>query len=172
MKYSLEGHQFAIFGFKLTSDLRYIVSVSNKFITWDVSTSDMARQVNPGVDGLMMDLEISPDNRFVAAYTSNNQTVLLNTLVSEYLIIDSPLEANESVQGICMFDVSMVIYGQSSWVLFDMSGKQIEKKKTLREVPILKMIMMGKDDYTIIHWSGDMAKPEMAIVTCKVFFIK
>ena len=92
MKYSLEGHQFAIFGFKLTSDLRYIVSVSNKFITWDVSTSDMARQVNPGVDGLMMGLEISPDNRFVAAYTSNNQTVLLNTLISEYLIIDSPLE--------------------------------------------------------------------------------
>ena len=168
----MEGHQFAIFGFKLTSDLRYIVSVSNKFITWDVSTSDMARQVNPGVDGLMMGLEISPDNRFVAAYTSNNQTVLLNTLVSEYLIIDSPLEANESVQGICMFDVSMVIYGQSSWVLFDMSGKQIEKKKTLREVPILQMIMMGKDDYTIIHWSGDMAKPEMAIVTCKVFFIR
>ena len=71
-----------------------------------------------------------------------------------------------------MFDLSMVIYGQSSWVLFDMSGKQIEKKKTLREVPILQMIMMGKDDYTIIHWSGDMAKPEMAIVTCKVFFIK
>ena len=36
LKYSLEGHQFAIFGFKLTSDYRYIVSVSNKFITWDI----------------------------------------------------------------------------------------------------------------------------------------
>ena len=48
LKYSLEGHQFAVFGFKLTSDFRYIVSVSNKFITWDVSTSDLARQVNPG----------------------------------------------------------------------------------------------------------------------------
>ena len=40
--------QFAVFGFKLTSDFRYIVSVSNKFITWDVSTSDLARQVHPG----------------------------------------------------------------------------------------------------------------------------
>ena len=30
LKYSLEGHQFAIFGFKITSDYRYIVSVSNK----------------------------------------------------------------------------------------------------------------------------------------------
>jgi hypothetical protein len=40
--------KFAVFGFKLTSDFRYIVSVSNKFITWDVSTSDLARQVHPG----------------------------------------------------------------------------------------------------------------------------
>ncbi len=44
---------------------RYIVSVSNKFITWDVSTSDLARQVHPGVEGLMMALEISPDNRWI-----------------------------------------------------------------------------------------------------------
>ena len=73
LKYSLEGHLFAVFGFKITSDFRYIVSVSNKFITWDVSTSDLARQVHPGVEGLMMELEISPDSRFVAAYTSNNQ---------------------------------------------------------------------------------------------------
>ena len=73
LKYSLEGRQFAVFGFRLTSDFRYIVSVSNKFITWDVSTSDLARQVHPNVEGLMMALETSPDNRFVAAYTNNNQ---------------------------------------------------------------------------------------------------
>ena len=38
LKYSLEGHPFAIFAFRLTPDFRYIVSVSNKFITWDVAT--------------------------------------------------------------------------------------------------------------------------------------
>ena len=53
LKYSLEGHLFAVFGFKLTSDSRYIVSVSNKFITWDVSTSDLVREVHPGVEGPM-----------------------------------------------------------------------------------------------------------------------
>jgi hypothetical protein len=51
LKYSLEGHQFAIFAMKLTSDKRYIVSVSNKFITFDVVTSDLARQVYPKVQG-------------------------------------------------------------------------------------------------------------------------
>ena len=167
LKYSLEGHQFAVFGFKLTSDFRYIVSVSNKFITWDVSTSDMARQVHPGVEGLMMDLQISPDNRFVAAYTNNNQTILLNTLVSEYVVIDSPLETTENVQGLCILDTTLVIYGQSTWVTFDMSGKQQEKRKVFREDPILSIIMETKDDFSIIHWSGEMTNPAMAVLTYK-----
>jgi WD40 repeat protein len=72
-QYSLEGHQFAVFGFCLTSDLRYIVSISNKFITWDLSTSDLTRDVNPGIEGIMQQLVLSPDDRFAAAYTSNNQ---------------------------------------------------------------------------------------------------
>ena len=62
--------------------LRYIVSVSNKFITFDVVTSDLARQVYPALEGLMVDLELSQDNKFAAAYTNNNEIVLLNTLVS------------------------------------------------------------------------------------------
>ena len=55
---------------------------------------------DPKVEGLMMDLQISPENKFAAAYTNNNQTILLNTLVSEFIIIDSPLEEDETVQGI------------------------------------------------------------------------
>jgi WD40 repeat protein len=72
-QYSLEGHQFAVFGFCVTADLRYIVSISNKFITWDLSTSDLTRDVNPGIEGIMQQLVLSPDDRFAAAYTSNNQ---------------------------------------------------------------------------------------------------
>ena len=30
LRYSMEGHQFAIFAMRLTSDCRYIVSVSNR----------------------------------------------------------------------------------------------------------------------------------------------
>ena len=115
-----------------------------------------------------MDLEISPDNRFVAAYTNNGQTVLLNTLVSEFVVIDSPLEANDTVQGICMLDTEMVIYGQTSWVFLDMTGKQLERKKVFREDPILSISMISKEDFSMIHWSGDMSNPPMALVTYKV----
>lgn len=72
-QYSLEGHQFAVFGFRLTNDLRYIVSVSNKFITWDLSTSDLTREVIPGIEGIMQDLVLSPDNKYSIAHTNNSQ---------------------------------------------------------------------------------------------------
>lgn len=72
-QYSLEGHQFAVFAFCLTSDLRYVVSISNRFITWDLSTSDLTRDVNPGIEGIMQQLVLSPDNKWAAAYTNINQ---------------------------------------------------------------------------------------------------
>lgn len=72
-QYSLEGHQFAVFAICLTADLRYVVSVSNRFITWDLSTSDLTRDVNPNIEGIMQALVLSPDNKWAAAYTNNNQ---------------------------------------------------------------------------------------------------
>ena len=116
----------------------------------------------------ILDLQISPDNKFVAAHTNNNQTVLLNTLVSEFIVIDSPLEDNETVQGICMLDTNLVIYGQTTWVYFDMSGKQQEKKKISRKDPILVIVAETKTNFSVIHWSGDMKDPTMAVETYKV----
>jgi len=167
LKYSLEGHLFAVFGFKLTSDLRYIVSVSNKFITWDVSTSDLVRQVHPGVEGLMMDLEISPDNRYIAAYTNNSQTILLNALVSEFIIIDNPLGTGETVQGIRLLDTNLIIFGQSSWSVLNLSGKVMKTTKVTDELFILEMKMLSVSDYSLIYWSGDLAKTNMALETYK-----
>ncbi len=192
LKYSLEGHQFAVFGFRLTSDFRYIVSVSNKFITWDVSTSDLARQVHPGVEGLMMALETSPDNRFVAAYTNNNQTILLNTLISEFIVIDNPfngkeeggdkdkeedgekgsgevgddkdsekLTSDETVQGLCLMDSHLVVYGQHTWVVFNMAGKRLSSKKIFLDSPILVLIMESLEEFSIIYWCESNATQTM-----------
>ena len=63
-----------------------------RFITFDVVTSDLARQVYPGVEGLMLDLELSPDDKYAAAYTSNYQIIILNTLISEFIIVENPFK--------------------------------------------------------------------------------
>ena len=166
LKYSLEGHQFAIFGFKITSDYRYIVSVSNKFITWDISTSDLSREVHPKVDGLMMDLQISNDSRFVAAYTNNNQTILLNTLVSEYIVIDNPFDLEEDIQGLCLLDDHLIIYSQNAWTLYTTSGVQ-KKMENLGLFTIMNMVFRSLNDYSLICWSGDVSDPKMTLSTTK-----
>jgi NACHT domain- and WD repeat-containing protein len=119
----LEGHQFAVFGFCLTSDLRYIVSISTRFITWDLSTSDLTRDVNPGIEGIMQQLVLSPDNKWAAAYTSNNQIVLLNMLSSEFVIIDNPFEQhNQDVSGVYLMNYNLFVYSKTKWVRYDMRG--------------------------------------------------
>jgi hypothetical protein len=46
----------------------------------------------------------------------SHQTILLNTLVSEFVIIDNNLGPNEMVQGLCMLDANLVVYGQYTWL--------------------------------------------------------
>jgi WD40 repeat protein len=169
LKYSLEGHQFAIFAMKLTSDNRYIISCSNKFITFDVVTSDLARQVYPKVEGLMIGLELSPDNKFAAAYTNNNTTILLNTLISEFFIIDNPLGVGETVQGLVLLDTNLVIYGQRNWRIFDLKGNLQSKKEFTEEgQQILTLNMVETlDNYSVISWTGDQGNPEMAMQSYK-----
>ena len=168
LKYSLEGLQFAIFAMKLTSDNRYIISVSNKFITFDVVTSDLARQVYPKVEGLMIGLEISPDNKFVAAFTNNDQTILLNTLISDFLVIDKPLKAEEIIQGLILLDSHLVIYGHLTYAVLDLKGNVLEKHEHGGEDRILKMrILTIFQDYSIITWSGYLNDPKMSLQTYK-----
>ncbi|KAK1124231.1 hypothetical protein K0M31_006606 [Melipona bicolor] len=126
LKYSLEGHQFAVFGFCLTSDYRYVVSISNRFITWDLSTSDMTRDVNPGVEGIMQHLVLSPDNRYAAAFTTNNQSVVLNTLTSEFVIIDNPLPNEDPVCGVHLMNQFFFVYGKLGWCRFDLRGNLLD----------------------------------------------
>ena len=167
LKYSLEGHQFAVFGFKLTPDLRYIVSVSNKFITWDVATSDLVREVSPGVGGLMMDLEISPDNRFIAAYTSNNEVILLNALVSEVTIIKNPFGATENIVGLVLLDANLIAYGKWNWAIYSTNGGKMIKTHQTRFInqPILSMKMLSVEDFSLINWSGDVSLDTSLIVS-------
>ena len=166
LKYSLEGHQFAIFAMKLTSDNRYIISVSNKFITFDAVTSDLARQVYPKVEGLMIGLELSQDNKFAAAWTNNDQTILLNTLIGEFVIINNPLESGEHVQGLVVLDTNLIIFGQRTWSIFDLKGNLVKKCRFDGEGDILSMSMVDcLENYSIISWSGDTSNPSMCLET-------
>jgi NACHT domain- and WD repeat-containing protein len=107
------------------------VSISTRFITWDLSTSDLTRDVNPGIDGIMQQLVLSSDNKWAAAYTSNNQIVLLNMLSSEFVIIDNPFEPYHDVSGVYLLNYSLFIYSKLKWARYDMRGTLEEQVDVL-----------------------------------------
>uniref|UniRef100_A0A6P7FQL4 NACHT and WD repeat domain-containing protein 2 n=1 Tax=Diabrotica virgifera virgifera TaxID=50390 RepID=A0A6P7FQL4_DIAVI len=166
LKYSLEGHQFAVFSICLTSDYRYVVSVSNRFITWDLSTSDLTRDVNPNIEGIMQHLVLSPDNKWAAAYTNNNQTILLNMLSSEFVTIDNPLLDESAVTGIYLLNHNLYIYGRDTWIKFDMRGTRQDEYRSpldMSDWSILHMEFDNKEEYRIIFWKDNLDDDRMSL---------
>ena len=49
-------------------------------------------------DSSISDLELSEDDKYAAAYTNNYQIIILNTLISEFIIIENPFKHSQ-IQG-------------------------------------------------------------------------
>ena len=64
-------------------------------------------------------------------------------------------------------DAHLVIYGQFTWVVFNMAGKRLSSKKIFLETPILVLRMETLEDYSLVYWSGDESSPEMTLETHK-----
>ena len=100
-------------------------------------------------------------------HTNNSQTILLNALIGEFIIIENPLLDNDAVQGIRLLDTNLIIFGSSSWSLLNLSGKTVRTTKIDRTDSILEMKFLTCADYSITYWSGDLAKTDMTIETYK-----
>ena len=136
-----------------------------RFITFDVVTSDLARQVYPGVEGLMMDLELSPDDKYAAAFTNNYQIILVNNLVSEHLVIENPFQEEAggcskregSVQGLRLLDNKLVVIGSRGWAVLNMVG-EVERRVVVPSTEDCQYIhsvsMISLTAASLLMWSG------------------
>ena len=116
----------------------------------------------------------SQDNKFAAAYTNNNEIVLLNTLVSEFVKIENPFREESEVesvrsqvtqvaeynvqteiQGMKLLEGRLVVYSSKSWVIFDMAGNKVGEETSPSPGSILRLQMLALDTYSIISWSGN-----------------
>lgn len=171
LKYSLEGHQFAVFGFRLTSDKRYMVSISTRFITWDLGTSDLTRDVNPGIEGIMQQLVLSNDNKWAGAYTNNNQCVLLNMLSSEFSIINNPFDESDNIHGVFLLNNAFFLYSKLKWALYDMRG-QFQESHEISDVngnewELLDMDFVNFKEFYAVFWSGTIGETRLKFYTQK-----
>ena len=61
----------------------YPLKVSHS-LSWTVDPSKVCRDVDPLLEGLMLGLAVSPDNRTAAAFTSINQIVVLDVMLGTF----------------------------------------------------------------------------------------
>ena len=86
--YSLEAHQFAVYGLEVVSAGQHLLTVSNKFIVFDLSSGDIVRIIDPKIEGIMTYLALAPDQRYCVTTTISNQYIICNLLTGEFILRD------------------------------------------------------------------------------------
>jgi WD40 repeat protein len=104
--YSLEAHQFAVYGLEVVSAGQHLLTVSNKFIVFDLSSGDIVRIIDPRIEGIMTYLSVAPDQRYCVTTTISNQYIICNLLTGEFILRDY------QILGSSMKNQSKIISGQ------------------------------------------------------------
>ena len=117
----------------------------------------------------MLDLELSADDKYAAAYTSNNQIILLNTLICEFSVIENPFKARNAgekartVQGLKLLEGRLVVVGQTSWAAYNMSGQPKFTGNIPSDYFIFALTMLVFDTLSIISWTGNEDLADMGL---------
>lgn len=128
LMYSLEGHSFAVFDFILTSDNRYILSVSNKFLMWDLSTGEVSREVDPKARGIMQVLVITGDDKLALTYSNYNDVWALDILTGDVMCVeDSILNFTSTINGIAVScdNKTAIVWCRQEWAVLLLSPSSI-----------------------------------------------
>lgn len=96
----------------------------------------------------------------------SSQTVLLNTLTSEFVTIPNPLPDGEGVCGVYLLNAHLYIYGQASWCRFSLRGVPESSGAATENVTKWKMLTMewvNLEEHRIVFWTGSLDEPAMLI---------
>lgn len=86
MVYSLEAHAFAVYGLEVVSAGQHLLTVSNRFIIFDLSSGDIVRIIDPKIEGIMTFLAVAPDQRYCVTITMVKQHIICNLLTGEFIL--------------------------------------------------------------------------------------
>ncbi|ESO82088.1 hypothetical protein LOTGIDRAFT_135306 [Lottia gigantea] len=164
LQFSLEGHPFAPFGIGTTSDGKFLVSVSNKIIIWDFHTGEIIRNINPGVEGIMQNLNISPNDKYSVSNTNNNHIVVCAIKTGEYKVITaSKLEKNEFIIGTYLSNTQIAVCTDKAWYLYMMDGTFISMNTSEQKMPVLHVDLCSNDANYVIVNSGKEDTTDLAL---------
>ena len=165
LQFSLEGHLFAPFGIAVTTNAKYLISVSNKFIIFDLSTGEVFRTIAPGIEGIMQSLVISENDKFAAGFTNNNQVVVCNILTGEHVKLMPPLKQNKDsmVLGTAINNTHVAVWTSEEWFLFTIGGTYLSRNTIEMNMPIITAQFGEENRVYIVVKSGTPGDSEMTL---------
>ncbi|CAH1788936.1 unnamed protein product [Owenia fusiformis] len=164
LQYSLEGHPFAPFGIKITSDAKYIVSVSNKFIIWDLFTSEVFRMITPGIGGIMQNLLLSPDDKYAVSYTNNNQLVFCHVMTGDFKIVSDVLSGDDNIIGATYTDKEVVMWTPKEWIAYTFEGDFVSRNKISGSWPIIQFNTgPDKGSHHVVRKTGSDSDSDLTV---------
>lgn len=178
LQFSLEGHPFAPYGIAVTSNAKFLISVSKKFIIFDLSTGEVVRAVDPGIVGIMQSLEVSENDKHATGFTFqdnngkySNQVVVYNILTGEHVIIVPPIKEDAKKEEACVIGTRMnnthiVIWTEHEWFLYTINGSYLSRHTIEMNMPIIDA-QFGPDSkvYLVVKNGGlnGMSDTEMTL---------
>lgn len=95
-------------------------------MSWDVATSEICRDIDPGADGIMLGMGVTKDCRIAASFTkqvpgalpsptvidfgvivhwrvfrfSNNQLIIVDIMLGHYVVVQSPTGGKDPISDI------------------------------------------------------------------------
>uniref|UniRef100_A0A0K0EPQ8 NACHT domain-containing protein n=1 Tax=Strongyloides stercoralis TaxID=6248 RepID=A0A0K0EPQ8_STRER len=161
LKYSLEEHPFAVFGLDVIANRKMLVSASNQIIVWDTETGDLARKINPNIEGIFFGISTSFDGKYIAAYTNNNQIVIIGLMTGEYIIVE-PEKMNKQMEilKIQFYGTehnNLLIWSNNQYQILDIDGNclKIEQIERFDDCKLLNMFYQDEQNNAFIFWSGN-----------------
>lgn len=132
LKFSLEEHRFGVFGMELSSDKKMLASTSNQLIVWDIHTGDLARVINPNIDGIFLGMALSKDDKYAVAFSNDNQVAIMSLITGEYRMVEPDGMENQMEIGRVEFtavDQNILLWSNSQFYIYDVEGHLLHRER-------------------------------------------
>lgn len=116
---------------ELSSDRKMLASTSNQLIVWDIHTGDLARVINPNIDGIFLGMALSKDDKHAAAFSNDNQVAIMSLITGEYKMVEPDGMENQMEIGRVEFTVDgrILLWSNSQFYIYDVDGHLLHRER-------------------------------------------
>ena len=163
LQYSLEGHNFTPYGVHLTSDDRYLVSVSNEFIVWDLINGDIVqmspKQGEEKIVGIMQTMALTPNDCHAITTTSHGHIIIWTTMTGNCKKLKNILDNSDPIKGVATNNTHFMVWTAQELYKFTIDGIRVSKTQCeLLGFNYYHVMMHPVLDYQVLVYKQDINK--------------